>query len=114
MPRRYIRIIEHSHKRKGDLHIFRVGIEISPKGKPERHTFEVPCPNHELNALSIERINDQLANSVRYCKHAGGYFDKNVNDKDAATMLDKLSSTNTGLGVRVKEDPLPEFIRFAL
>lgn len=107
-----LEITNKSHTRKGDVHHFRVSARPFT-GKPV--TFEQTILNHELNQQNLDTLNEQFRNSLRYMKHAGGYFDQTANEKDAAKILESLSSTDYGIGIRVKDDMLKkEFIPFAL
>lgn len=75
--------------------------------------FEQMCHNHELPEKLAE-INETFRNSLRYVKHYGGYPDDSANQEDMLAALNKLSSTDTGIGIKVKDDPLKEFSPFTL
>lgn len=62
----------------------------------------------------MDEINEQFANSLRIVKHHGGYFEAGTTDKEAQKFLNDLSQTSTGIGIKVRNDPLPEFERFVV
>ncbi len=110
MQRLSIKVINQQHERFGDVHRFKVRAESGGQSI----AFEILCPNHELSEEKLKEINECFANSLRVVKHTGGYFSLEATKEDAQSILNKLSSTNTGIGVRVSDDPLPEFARFVL
>jgi hypothetical protein len=112
MPRLKVDIFEQKKQLTGEVWRFRVGVEWTRKGKPEHIKFEQLCPDKEYTREKLKQINENFANSIRICKHAGGYLRDGTPDQEARNLLDKWSSTNTGMAVKVGDDPLPEFERF--
>ena len=110
MRRLHIKVIDKQHERFGDVWRFRVQAESGG----EQIKFEILCPNHELDQKKLDEINEMFANSLRICKHAGGFFDENTKEEDAKGMLDKWSTTLTGIAIKVGDDKMPEFERFTL
>lgn len=104
MQRLKLKITEKEKERFGDTWRFRV--------RGNGILFEILVPNHELDQAKLEEVNEKFANSLRVIKHTAGYFNDQATDKDGAKILNMLTTTNTGVGIRVKDDPLPEFIRF--
>ena len=81
--------------------------------------FEQMCHNMELNQKKIDEINENFRNSLRFVKHVGGWPTRDAEKQPdfilkMQQMMDKLTSTDTGLGIRVRDDPVKEFIPFAL
>ena len=108
--RLYIKVIDKKMEREGDMWIFTVRAESGG----ESIKFRIECPNWELNPENIEKINESFRNSLRYVKHYAGYPDKTATEKDMKAAMNKLSSTLYGIGIKISEDPLPEFIPFSL
>lgn len=109
-----IKVIGKYMERFGDTWRFRVEIEYGNaiEVKPATMLFEQFCHNGQLNKEKLKEINENLSNSLRIVKHFGGFFRKDTKQKEAQKMLNILSSTDTGIGIRVKNDPLKEFIPF--
>lgn len=106
MPRLQLKVTGNYMERFADTWRFRV--------RGNGILFEQTCPHHELNPESISQINETFRNSLRYVKHYGGFSDSSASEEDMMKALDKLSSTDTGIGIRVKDDPVKEFIPFTL
>jgi len=105
MQRRILNTTDRSMERFGDNWRFRVRFNGI--------LFEQFCPNHQL-ADSIETINESFANSGRVVKHIGGYFPDDATDQEKKGALEMLSQTDTGIGIKIRQDPLKEFPRFTL
>ncbi len=106
MQRLVLKVTDRLHERFADTHRFQV--------RGNGILFEILVHNSELNEQKINEVNAHFANSLRVVKHTGGYFDETVSEKDAKGILEKLTSTDTGIGIKVKDDSLKEFIRFSL
>jgi hypothetical protein len=106
MPRYKIKISERLMQRFGDVWRFQV--------RGDGVLFEILCPNHELDQARIDSINEQFRNSLRYVKHYGGYPDATAKESDIHAAMNKLSSTEYGIGIMIKDDPLKEFSPFKL
>ena len=106
MPKGVLTVTGKEMKRMGDTWVFTVKGNSIP--------FRVLVHNSQLTPEKVEEINAQFANSLRYVKHYGGIYDSTASQKDVDTAMNKLTQTNYGIGIKVKNDPLPEFIRFAL
>jgi len=110
MKKRYLKVTEKDMMRFGDVWRFRIGAEIGTGNIK----FEILCQNHELDEKKIQEINNEFKNSLRYCKHYGGYYDESATKEEVTTAMNKLSSTNMGIGIKIADDPLPEFVPFSL
>lgn len=106
MQRLTLNVTDKTMERFGDTWRFRV--------RGNGILFEMFCQNHELTQRKISEINEHLKNSMRYVKHYGGYPDKSADQKDMEAAMNKLSQTSTGIAVKIKSDPLPEFVPFSL
>lgn len=105
MQRLKLEINERRMERFGDTWRFRV--------RGNGILFEQLVPNHKL-ADSIDQVNESFRNSLRYVKHYGGYADESAAEADMKAALTKLSSTEYGLGIKIQDDPLKEFLPFTL
>lgn len=97
-------VSEKKRERFGDMWRFRV--------RANGHLFEILCHNHELDETKIQEINDQFKQSLRYLKHHNGFFDNTAAEKDVKAAMNKWSHTNTGLAIKVEDDPVSEFTPF--
>lgn len=113
MPQRLkLTVTDKKLERKGDTWHFTVAAKPFT-GNPIK--FHIECPNHELNDERIKQINAQFKTSLQYIKHVGGWPDReHENPEDMKAELNKWSSTNLGYAVKVQDDPLPEFVPFAV
>lgn len=112
MPRLKVEIFEQKKERLANAWRFRIGVEWTRDGKNEHIRFEQFIDMDDYTEEKLKEINESFANSIRICKHAGGWLREDTSESEAKSFLDKWSSTNTGLAVKVGEDPLPEFKRF--
>ena len=105
MQRLLLDVTDRTMERFGDTWRFRV--------RGNGILFEQFCQNHELGDR-IDQINESFRNSLRYVKHYGGWPDDSATEEDFKASLDKLTSTDTGIGIRIKDDPVKEFVPFSL
>lgn len=76
--------------------------------------FEQLAHREKFNDKQLAEINDNFRNSLRIVKHTGGWLRDDSEKSEVEQIMNKLSSTNTGVGIRIKDDPLPEFVPFEL
>lgn len=72
--------------------------------------LEASCTLQEFNEdhdKTMEKVNNNFRNSIRYIKHEGS-----IPKKPDPKVLNKWTSTNTGVAIKVKNDPVPEFTPF--
>lgn len=73
--------------------------------------LKVEVPESDIRSHKREEVlkavNDYFLNSLRLIKHYGE-MPKNPDSK----MLNVWSQTTTGIAIKPKNDPVPEFIRF--
>jgi hypothetical protein len=74
--------------------------------------FEQRLKEEERTPENIKKLNSSFRNSILIVKHHAGYVPDGTDEKDMYGLLNNLSSTNIGIGIRVKDDPLPEFKPF--
>lgn len=80
------------------------GIKFAQKIKETERTPE-----------NMKLLNESFANSLRIIKHFGGYVRDGTSEIEMKKMLNSLSSTNTGIAIKVKNDDLKnEFQRFSI
>jgi len=65
-----------------------------------------------ITPATLGALNERFRNSLRYVKHYAGYPERTAQESDMAKMLDGLSQTDTGFGIRIKNDPVKEFTPF--
>jgi hypothetical protein len=106
MQRLVLNVTERLHTRVKDTHLFTL------RGNGIK--FQIECHNYELDQKKLKENNDSFKGSLQYIKHYAGYPDNTVSLEEMKKALEKLSSTNTGIGVRIMDDPLPEFQPFSL
>jgi len=73
--------------------------------------LEVSCTLTEFNEQheeTMKKVNENFRNSIRYIKSEGN-LPKNPDKK----VLNKWTSTNTGVAIKVKSVPVPEFTPFS-
>lgn len=109
---RSLKITDRRMERFGDTWRFRVRGEGGSMTKGI--LFEQMVPNHELNQEKLDEVNEGFRNSLRYVKHYGGYPDASATEADMKAALDQLSSTDYGIGIKIRQDPLTEFEPFTL
>ena len=106
MPRLTVKITGHYHERFGDTHRFRV--------RGNGILFEQICHNKDLSPEKLTEINENFKNSLRVVKHTGGYFPDDATEAGKKEIINRLTVTDTGIGIKIKDDPLKEFIPFKL
>jgi hypothetical protein len=111
MQRLVLKITDQTHKRVGDTHTFRV--------RGNGILFEQLCPNHELDAQKLLEINENFKSSLRFVKHTGGWPSRKAEQdpefpQRMRQAMNLLSSTDTGFGIKIKDDPLKEYVPFKL
>lgn len=118
MPKRYLKIIERKAELFGETWKFFIKAEYSfyygSKWIYDSMDFERVIHKSEINDNKLKEINNDFANSLRVLKHEGGYFSNDVTEDQANKIMNKWSSSNTGIALKVKSDKLPEFERFKL
>jgi hypothetical protein len=110
MQKGIVKVIEHRMKRIKDTWCFTVRAESGG----ESLKFEMSCPNHQLSQENLDKINESFRNSIRFMKHYAGFPNREVSKEDMDAAMNKLTSTNYGIGIRISEDPLPEYTPFFL
>lgn len=76
--------------------------------------FEQLAHREKFSKKHLDEINENFRNSLRLVKHTGGWVRDDSTKEEVEQIMNKLSSTNTGVGIRIKDDPLPEFVPFIL
>ncbi len=112
MPRLKVEIYEQKKEKFAGTWRFRVGVAWTRDGHHENVRFEQFINQGEYTRKALKEVNDNFANSIRICKHHGGYLRDGTTKEELAQLLNKLSSTDTGIGIRISDDPLKEFERF--
>ena len=97
-------------ERFGDTWRFRVSAKPFSGGPV---AFEILCHNSELTPEKIQEINESFKNNLRWLKHHGGWPAKGKEDPQQMQKdLGKWSSTDTGLAIKIGDDPVKEFVPF--
>ena len=104
MQRRVLSVTEQKREQFGQT----VRFSLRGNGIP----FEELCHIDELSPKRLEQINHCFRNSLRYVKHYAGYPDKSARQKDMEAAMNALTQTDTGIGIKIKDDPLREFTPF--
>jgi hypothetical protein len=106
MQRRVLTITDRSREQFGDTYRFRV--------RGNGILFEQFLHRKEMNQEKVDAMNENFRNSLRYVKHYAGYPDSLASEKDMRQALEGLTQTSTGIGIKIRQDPLKEFAPFTL
>lgn len=114
--KRHLKIIQRTKEDAKDSYVFTIKAEYcrSDNGKLDTMTFSQTLKKRDMSAETIEELNNNFANSLRILRHLGGFVRKDTTESEMKVLLNKLTTTDTGIGIRVKNDTLSMFDRFSL
>jgi len=110
----YLQVIKQEVTKDKEYIIYFIQAEGQSRsnGKKFSISFEQKIEEKMRTPENMKKLNDSFKSSLQIVKHYGAYTPDGTNEKEMTKMLDKLSSTNMGIGIKIKHDPLPEFKRF--